>query len=665
MLSALVAPKLRPAVALLVSAVAIGPLACRQKTSENAAVGVRSTSPVEADDSADRKPSPAVRPRVILVGLDAADWALLDRFCADGTMPNLSRIVTEGRTARLKSFLPTLSPIVWTTIATGATPQVHGVLDFQEVEPGSGAIVPISGRSRRVPAVWNTASDHGLTAGVVGWWASHPAEEVNGFFVSDRATSILFGRAAGGIAFPEPLEQRARTTAEKENSIPESDLAPYLSMSAGEISAMHAQGGDLANPVIALEKILGATRTVQRLARDLYDGQRPDLTAVYFEGTDTIGHVFASYVPPRLACVSEEDFHRYSHAVAAYYGTIDRILGQWMRRAREDGATLLICSDHGFKWGEDRTCGRSSLQWSTAAFWHRLEGVLAVWGARVKPSPTRGEASVYDVAPMISALLGLPVDPKMPGRPLTSFFENVRSPARDKLLTGVTVKRLAPHAPSASERAEYAQKLKSLGYLTGSESKSLPSAREGPWPGRTEGAWNNLGLCQREAGDTVEAERSFGEALRLKPDYSSPMFNLAVLERTRGHWTASVDWLFRSLAAGHAEPEQTILQWSASAVAARQPSVARSILTRGVALYSASEDLAAALAHLRFEAKDCQGAAAALRPFASNANRESLNLLGLSEMCLGHRDAARALFERSLALDPNQAPIREALRALL
>src|SRR5262249_3782287 len=271
------------------------------------------------------------------------------------------------------------------------------------------------------------------------------------------------------------------------------------------------------NPVVALEKILGATRTVQRLARDLYDSQRPDLTAVYFEGTDTVGHVFAADVPPKLNCVSEEDFRRYSKVVDSYYGTIDKLLGQWMRRASEDGATLVVCSDHGFKWTEDRTCGRSSLQWTTAAFWHRMEGVLAVWGAKVKPSSARTEASVYDIAPTLLALLDFPVDPKMSGRALTDLFDGVHAPGRESLLSTIEVRRLSPEAPSPAERDAYAERLKSLGYLSGSESRNLPAA-SGPFPGRTEGAWNNLGLVQRDAGRFDEAEHSFREAMKLKPD---------------------------------------------------------------------------------------------------------------------------------------------------
>jgi Flp pilus assembly protein TadD len=579
-------------------------------------------------------------------------------------MPNLARLVREGRTARLKSFVPILSPIVWTSMATGVTPDLHGVLDFQEIDRESGAVVPISGHSRRSAAIWNIASARGLRVGIVGWWATHPAEEVNGFFVSDRASAILFEGAREGIAYPIALEPGVRRVIDAENRIADSDLEPYFAMAREAIAAERTKGGGLENPSIAMARILGATRTVQRIARDLYDRERPDLTAVYFEGTDAIGHVFASYAPPRLSCVSEADFRRYSGTVDAYYAIIDQMLGQWMRRAREDGATLLLCSDHGFKWGEDRTCARSSLNFTTAAFWHRLDGVLAAWGARVLPAATRGDASVYDLVPTISALLGLPQDPKMTGRALLSLFRGVSPPVRSDVLAGTAVRRLAVAGPSPAERSEYATKLRALGYLTGSESRTASVLPKGPGPGRTEGAWNNLGLFQRGTGQLGDAERSFREALRMRPGYAPPMFNLAVLERTRGNWDSAMDWLFRSLSAGHSEPEETLLQWVSLADQARRGSIAHALLVGGIERYPRSEKLALALARRRFEANDCRGALSALDAFAQMGGRDTLNLLGLSELCLGRGEEARRYLERSLSLDPAQPPIREALRMM-
>lgn len=606
----------------------------------------------------------ASRPRVILIGWDGADWSLLDRLAATGRMPNLALLLREGRTARLKSLVPILSPIVWTSMATGVTPDQHGVLDFQEIDRESGAVVPISGHSRRTAAIWNIASARGLRVGVVGWWATHPAEEVDGFFVSDRASAILFEGAQEGIAYPVSLEPGVRRVIDAEGRVADSDLEPYFAMTEEAIAADRKQGGGLENPVVAMARILGATRTVQRIARDLYDRERTDLTAVYFEGTDAVGHVFAPYAPPRLSCVSEADFRRYSRTVETYYATIDKMLGQWMRRAREDGATLVLCSDHGFKWEEDRTCARSSLNWTTAAFWHRLDGVFAAWGARVEPAATRGDASVYDLAPTFSALLNLPQNPKMAGRALLSLFRGVSPPVGAEVLPGTAVRRLSAAGPSPAERSEYAAKLRALGYLTGSESKTASVLPKGPWPGRTEGAWNNLGLFQREAGDLDDAERSFSEALRMRPDYAPPMFNLAVLERTRGNWDSATDWLFRSLQAGHSEPEETLLQWVFLADQARRGAIARALLARGIERYPRSEKLALSLSRRRFEANDCRGALSALDAFAQTGGRDTLNLLGLSELCLGRVEEARRYLERSLSLDPAQPPIREALRRM-
>ena len=640
-------------------------VACKQVVPPPKAATTAERRPaVESNDPPRQAPAAPGRHRVIIIGLDGADWSLLDRLAAGGQMPNLARMVREGRTARLKSAIPLLSPIVWTSIATGVTPDQHGILDFLEADPTTGTAVPISGRSRRVPAMWNLASSAGRRVGVVGWWATHPAEEVNGYFVSDHAGAILFEGPKESLAYPPALSEGVRRVLEEETPAPDSDLAAYLQMSVAEIAAERAKGGGLENPVGALAKILEATRSVQRIARDLYDRQTPDLTAVYFEGTDVIGHVFAADVPPRLDCVSDEDFRRYSGTVDAYYGLIDKLLGQWMRRAQEDGATLLVCSDHGFKWGEDRTCRRSSLNWATAAFWHRMDGVLVLWGDRVKASPARGEASIFDIAPTVCALLDLPVDSKMSGRAQLAAFTGLAAPARRDLFASVDVRRLPASAPKAAEADEYARKLRALGYLSGSESKAVAVPSEGKWPGRTEGAWNNLGIIQRESGHLDEAERSFKEALRIKPDYSSPMFNLAGLERTRGHSAEARSWLFRSLAAGHAEPEQTVLQWVSEAAGAKRRADAVALAEEGVSKYPESEPLAVALARLRFEARDCRGAVKALARFEKTGGRDSLNLLGISEICLGERQQARAYLERSLAIDPKQPPIREALRLI-
>jgi predicted AlkP superfamily phosphohydrolase/phosphomutase/Flp pilus assembly protein TadD len=634
----------------------------------SASASTPTAPPAEAVESSDgaRTARPAGgRPAVIWIGLDGLDWDILDRLSAEGKMPTWKRLVAEGASGKITSFLPILSPVVWTTAATGVGPDVHRVLDFQEVDARTGQKVPISGFSRAVPAVWNLASAAGRRVGVVGFWATHPAEQVDGFFVSDRASPILFEKLPlAGVAYPSNLEPGVAQVVARDGRVGAPDLAPYLDMPEDAIASELGSGAGMEDKVVALSRILAATRVYQRVARDLYDRDHPDLMALYLEGTDEVGHVFGTLVPPRLACVSDEDFRKYSRAVDVYYAAIDRILGQWMRRASEDGATLVVHSDHGFKWGAERPCERSSLNWSTAAYWHRLDGVYAFWGKGVRPSPERGKASIFDVAPTILGLLGLPADMRMGGHALGNVFEGKFDLARRDLFSGVTVRRVAAEAISPEQASEYAKKLLALGYLSGSEARPL-APTGGDAPGMTEGAWNNLGLYEREQKNFPAAKAAFEKSLALRPDYHSPMFNLAVMYRDQHRLPLAEDWLFRAFAAGHADPEGTIDNWATVYRVEKRAADEVRLLERGRKQYPASERIAQQLALARFRAHDCPGAESALAPLeATTNNPDTLNALALVRTCLGRTDEARKLFERSLQIKPDQPGVIKSLNLL-
>src|SRR5258706_16021431 len=72
-------------------------------------------------------------PRVLLIGIDGADLQIIDRLIAEGKLPTFQRLEREGAFGPLRSQEPLLSPIVWTTIATGRKPEDHGILDFVEI----------------------------------------------------------------------------------------------------------------------------------------------------------------------------------------------------------------------------------------------------------------------------------------------------------------------------------------------------------------------------------------------------------------------------------------------------------------------------------------------------------------------------------------------------
>jgi len=163
------------------------------------------------------EPSQPARRPVLFVGLDGADWELLDVYVKDGKMPNLAALAREGRTGVLQTLQPPLSPLVWTTMMTGVSPLEHGILDFTRLNPETGAEEPITRAERRVPAVWNLAALKGKSVAVFGMWATWPAEPVPGLLVADRFFSFTARdrRPPPGIVHPPDREAWARGILEK------------------------------------------------------------------------------------------------------------------------------------------------------------------------------------------------------------------------------------------------------------------------------------------------------------------------------------------------------------------------------------------------------------------------------------------------------------------
>jgi predicted AlkP superfamily pyrophosphatase or phosphodiesterase len=161
-----------------------------------------------------RKMPPRVRTShpVIFLGLDAADWSLLDDYMGRGVMPNLARLAAEGTSGHIKTLSPPLSPLVWTTMLTGTSPLDHGILDFVQFDPVTGQKQPITSSERRVPAVWNMATVGGKHPAVFGLWATFPAEAVDGLIVSDRLFTFLYKEQAPPprVVFPANREAWAR-----------------------------------------------------------------------------------------------------------------------------------------------------------------------------------------------------------------------------------------------------------------------------------------------------------------------------------------------------------------------------------------------------------------------------------------------------------------------
>ena len=77
-----------------------------------------------------RRPGRAKARRVVTLGLDGLDPILARKWMDAGQMPNLARLKAEGGFRPLGTTWPAMSPVGWSTFATGVDPSGHNIFDF-------------------------------------------------------------------------------------------------------------------------------------------------------------------------------------------------------------------------------------------------------------------------------------------------------------------------------------------------------------------------------------------------------------------------------------------------------------------------------------------------------------------------------------------------------
>lgn len=288
--------------------------------------------------------------RVLLIALDGATWDRIDPLIAQGRMPNFAKLTERGARGVLTSMIG-VSPTLFTTIATGKTPEQHGILRF--VKEGN---VPFTNEDRKTRALWNVVSERGGTVNVVGWFTTWPADEVNGAFISDRCEGVL----PGGV-FPHQLSTLLESTS---RALPREDARRMAQRLYGPVLPPGEVSADVQRDYVNLEnEILDYFRTdVLRLewAENLLRTRPAHLNAVFFKGIDPLSHqawIFSQpeeFLPidrPKTGAIA-----RYGDAIDRYYVFIDEAIGRLIAAAPPD-TDVVIVSDHGFGPKKDATSG--------------------------------------------------------------------------------------------------------------------------------------------------------------------------------------------------------------------------------------------------------------------------------------------------------------------
>jgi len=431
------------------------------------------------------------RPHVVVLGLDAGTWDLLDPWMAKGELPNLAHLKANGVYGKLRSTQPSNSPVIWTSIATGKVPEKTGITWFVRFPNGPGKPVPVDRTQLRTSTLWDMMSRERIDVAVLGWYVTWPAEQVNGRILTDLAHfgAVEDSRFPPGYLFDlEPIPEKDAVAA----------MPRFMNYAYDPKKADKPKPGEKPTlDYLVFDRFVRAWRRdkfyLEAARRVLSDGPLPEALFLYLRGTDDVQHGFWKFMDPEAfrprngpdgkplggtTEVPPAEVEAFGNVIERYWQWIDEEIGKLLRRYSQTTPLVIVCSDHGAgpAVGEDQVEVPQYLHLSGS---HRIDGFLIANGPGIR-SDGRGiridGATIYDIAPTILHAMNLPIGKDMDGHVLTSMFEDDVAARKDELVETWDTGRRDEAAPNAQQEEKPAappadvdkkvlEHLRSLGYI--------------------------------------------------------------------------------------------------------------------------------------------------------------------------------------------------------
>lgn len=264
----------------------------------------------------------AARQKVVILGVDGADYGYYKRWIAKGLTPNFAKLVERGRIGVLESTYPPVTAPAWISFMTGQQPGSHGIVGFAAPSTGEYTRKVVNSSSFRTPTLWEVAGENGADCVVVNVPLTYPIRSMNGVLVSGMLTPE-------GVDFTHPPE-----------FLPELRLLQPDYKIDLEWQNYKGRGHDLVRDQKEM------TRARAELCVKMLQSKPWDFFMVVFTGTDRLQHCLHDHV----MAIDNDDAVRNDPLTAAvrdYFVSLDEHIGDIMEAAGED-TNFVVISDHGF-----------------------------------------------------------------------------------------------------------------------------------------------------------------------------------------------------------------------------------------------------------------------------------------------------------------------------
>lgn len=391
--------------------------------------------------------------KLVFVGLDGADWRVIQPMMDKGELPTFAAMMREGVSGDLATIHDSNSAVIWASIYTGATPEQHGVQDFYRISlpgmktglypvhrtyfkeladlvahVGLSRQVPVDRFSLKVPPIWEIADRAGLTTGVVdGYFYSFPA---------------LRPSRPGSWFFTYGLDLLA------ERASPRAELFVQPKQLFREVRPL-LQDGDFYWQSATLFHMLAKR-------------PQPRFINFYTHEPDSAQHFYWKWWEPnRYFGVTEKGLKENAKRIPKVHRDFDAFLAR-LRKQVGPETVILIASDH----GHSPTIVHSLYTQHR----HGPPGIVLMQGGPVKRGAVLQGADVYDLYPTLLYLLGLPVPQDVQGKVLLEALDPAFVRAHPvRAVPSYAGLGLSPGIPGAARdgdmNAAEIEKLKALGYI--------------------------------------------------------------------------------------------------------------------------------------------------------------------------------------------------------
>jgi predicted AlkP superfamily phosphohydrolase/phosphomutase len=247
--------------------------------------------------------------RVVMVGLDGVPFTLLQYYVDQGIMPHFKEMMGAGDFLPMKSTLPEVSSVAWTSFMTGKNPAEHGIFGFMEIDGDSYEYNFPNYFSLRVPTFWEEWDIPTVAYNIP---QTYPARPINGVLISGFVALDL-----DKAVYPERM-QKYLAGLDYQLDV-KSQLAPKdpeaFFKNLFEVFDKRIQVFDHLFHHEAWQIFIGTITESDRLHHFFFDSARQ-------------GKYFDIFVD--------------------FYQRLDNFLWDTFLKAQDEGALFLTCADHGF-----------------------------------------------------------------------------------------------------------------------------------------------------------------------------------------------------------------------------------------------------------------------------------------------------------------------------